>query len=148
MAELHTADLLKFVKALKARPLTLQVGVLGSANGRSDSNTENATIGAVHEFGTSTIPMRSFLRMPLSLYFSKRVDNSQAFDKDALKKIVSESSLNVWMDKLGKEAVGLVTEAFETNGFGNWPADKEPHGEILVRTGQLKNSIGYEVKEA
>lgn len=148
MTELRTTDLSKFIKALKGRPLSLEVGITAKSNGRSDSSTENAAIGAVHEFGTSTIPMRSFLRMPLSLYFSKKIDNSQAFDKDALKKTIAESSLSIWMEKLGEEAVGLVTEAFETNGFGNWPPDKEPHDEILVRTGQLKHSIGYEVKEA
>lgn len=143
----------KLVKALKAKPPEVRVGILGNSNARSGSASGNATIGAAHEYGTSTLPMRSFLRIPLTYYLDKALTNSGAFTQDALKHVIAQKSLGPWVEKMGIEAVGIVLDAFDTAGFGTW-APLRPETmkrkrvkQILVETLQLRNSVTYEVKE-
>lgn len=136
----------KLVKALKLKAPTLKVGIV--SNARSD-HSDNSTIGAAHEFGTSTIPKRSFLREPLAEQLPKVLEQMGHFDKETLEKTIRNSSLEEYAEIIGKLAVGIVIKGFETNGYGKWapwaPGYKNRTGKILVDTAQLKNSIGYVV---
>jgi len=141
----------RLAKALKAKVPTVKVGILGSNNARSDGSASNATIGATHEFGTTVVPMRSFLRIPLSTYLEKGLQSSGAFTKRAIETVIAEKSLLPWVEKMGIEAVGIVLDAFDSNGFGSWaPLMPETlaHKQVkqtLVETQQLRDSITYEV---
>ena len=141
----------QLLKALKARPPVARVGILGS-NPREGGGPTNADIGAAHEFGTTTIPQRSFLRMPISEGLQGEMESSGALDKDVLANVIKSGSVVPWLKKVSKLALNLVFDAFDTEGNGKWPAWKIPGytnntGQLLLDTQQLRNSITDEVKE-
>lgn len=150
MADYDTKGLDKLLKALKGTQPYVKVGILGSKSSRGGGTT-NAEIGAAHEFGTSTIPQRSFIRMPISEVLQKRLETSGAFDKDAMAKVLRTGSVLAWVEKLAVLAESVIGEAFDSAGFGRWPAlDPKTMAakkveQILVETQQLRNSISSEV---
>lgn len=143
----------KIIKALKAKPIMARVGILGNSNAREGKAKSNATVGAAHEFGTTTMPMRSFLRIPIAEHLGKNLENSGAFTKDALETVVKQKSLKPWVEKVAIEAEGIVADAFDTGGFGQWAPlsektmSRKKVKQILVETQQLRNSITSEVVE-
>lgn len=152
--ELNTKTLDGVLKALKENMSRVRVGILGGKVTRSSSKANNATIGAVHEFGNATHPQRSFLRVPISEHLGKELESHGAFTEDALKRVVREKSLKPWLERIGDVALKIVSDAFDTGGFGKWPKWKHPEeraknsnaGMLLVDTTQLRNSITREVK--
>ena len=150
MKGLDTTNLEKFLKALKNRPRA-RVGILGDKAGRSESVANNATIGAYHEFGTTKMPQRSFLRMPISEKLNEKLKNSGAFDKDVLAEVVSRGTIVPWLKLVAITAESIVLEAFGSGGFGKWPQWSEKYksktGSLLVDTTQLRESITHDVKE-
>lgn len=147
----------KLVKALKQKPPTVRIGILGSGSrpskGKGGSPT-NAVIGAVHEFGAPArgIPQRSFLRIPLSENLNKELENSGLLDKETLAEVIKSGSIVPWMKQVAVCAEAVVDDAFETSGNGKWPAWKNSNyhnggGMLLVDTGSLRDSITTEVQE-
>lgn len=137
-------ELSKILKALKNVP-KLRVGILGSG--------KNATIGAVHEFGSPArnIPQRSFLRVPISEHLEEELEQSGLLDQEALKEVIKQQTLLPYVEKIGIAAVAVIDDAFETSGDGKWQKWKNPNyqnegGMVLVNTGQLRESVTYEVK--
>ena len=151
--ELKTADLDKLIKSLKGNMPMVRVGILGDKNVRTSDKVgpSNAEVGASHEFGTTTVPIRSFLRVPIADNLQKYLDNSNAFDSDALKKVIATGSITEWLKKIGILAESIVADGFDSGGFGKWqPSDmtnKKNH-QTLVETQQLRNSITSDVKGA
>lgn len=153
MAEDDTIDtkgLDQILKALKAKPPVARVGILGGANSRKDGQS-NATIGAAHEYGTTKIPQRSFLRIPISENLEKRMQSSNLLNQEVLKAVIKEGSVLPWITKVAIIAENIVLDAFSSSGFGKWAPWKNPSytnntGMLLVDTQQLRNSITYEVK--
>jgi hypothetical protein len=147
--QINTRDLDKFLKALKGKLPVARVGILGDKNQRSGKITSNALIGLQHEFGNSKLPMRSFLRIPISDNLRRYLENSEAFSKEVLKKVIQESTLVEWLRKIGILAETIVADAFDSSGFGKWPpsdmTNKTNH-QTLVETQQLRNSITSDVK--
>ncbi len=169
--DLNTKALDGLLKALKNNMSRVRVGILGSSGkntrnnfqvpgGRSVNATKgnapkykfdvetNAAVGALHEFGTSKLPMRSFLRMPITEKLSGELENSKAFTEDALKEVVKQGTMLAWLYDLAALAEKIVSDAFDTGGFGKWPKTKRENntGQTLVDTQQLRNSITSEVK--
>ncbi len=145
---LKITGLEKLMKALKEKPPMARIGILGGST-REDSGPTNATIGAYHEFGTSKLPVRSFLRMPLTENLQPVLEASGAFSKDVLAKVVATGSIFPWVQKMAVIAEDIVLEAFDSGGFGKWPAVDMTHKknhQILVETNQLRDSITTEVK--
>lgn len=138
---LNTRGLDQLRKAFKENMPKIKVGILGSGR--------NATIGAAHEFGTSRLPIRSFLRVPLSENLDDEMEKSGAFDKDALARVVKEGSVKVYAEKIAAICLNIVQDAFATGGGGKWKKWKPGYinntGQILVDTQQLRNSISTEV---
>lgn len=110
----------------------------------------NAEIGAFHEFGTSKLPVRSFLRFPITTQLGKYLIKTKAFDKGALKKILAEGNMVTWLKKVGLVAETVIADAFDSGGFGQWKpsnmSDKKNH-QTLIETQQLRNSITSRVVE-
>lgn len=168
---LKTKDLDRMIKALKENMSRARVGILGDKNIRNDQKvaatrsinatsgvrpkgkldaSTNASLGAIHEFG-GKMPMRSFLRMPISEKLKSKMEDSGAFSKDELSEVVKTASLTPWLKKIAILAVSIVHEAFDTGGFGKWPAWRtknytNDHNRILEDTGQLRDSITSDVK--
>lgn len=148
--ELKMTGLEKLAKALKVKPPVARIGILGSNSSRTGGGASNATIGAYHEFGTSNLPQRSFLRIPISDNLEKEMESSGALDKDTLKAVIAGGTLLPWVKKIAILAEGIVAGAFDTGGYGKWRpsnmAYKANH-QTLVETQQLRNSITSEVTE-
>jgi phage gpG-like protein len=151
--ELKTTGLDKLITALKGEPVVVKVGILGQKNVRSaksnGGSTSNAVIGAAHEFGTSNLPQRSFLRQPISEQLPKKLEEAGALDKDVLATILRTGSFKNWIEKIAIMAVSVVQEAFDTQGFGKWKRSNmsvKSTKQTLVETGQLRDSITYEVR--
>jgi len=147
--KLDTKKLDKIIKALKKGKLTnVKIGIFG-ANTRPDG-TSNASIGAIHEFGTDSIPQRSFLRTPIQDNLEKELEASGAFDKDTLNRVVTEGDMLAWFKKIAATAEKIVAEGFATNGFGKWAGWSKGYtsksGNILNDTGQLRDSITTVIK--
>ena len=128
--------------------LSVVVGVTAKSNARSDELT-NADLAMIHEFGSPAhnIPERSFLRKPL-------INNAEAvanLAKNAIGKFIAgEISAAEALGVIGEEAKGISKEAV-TNGIS--PALKpatikhKKSSKPLIDTGQLLNSITYEVRK-
>lgn len=156
--ELNIKGLDAMIKALKEKPPTLRIGILGTEarpakKGQKDTPT-NALVGAVHEFGSPArgIPQRSFLRVPLSENLEKELDNSGLLDEKTLKEVIQVKTLTPWLKQVAIVAEGVVDDAFETSGDGKWASWKSPTytnfgGMLLVDTGSLRDSISTEVIE-
>lgn len=146
---LELKNLDKLIKALNVSAPSVRVGILGDHNAREGKNQSNATVGAYHEFGTSTLPIRSFLRVPLSDHLPIWLKKTGAFSKAELDEVLITKSLAPWLNKIGTLAVTVVQTAFETGGFGKWPPSEmkyKTNWQTLVETQQLRNSITYDVK--
>lgn len=138
------------LKALKNIP-NVKVGILGGKNSRSDTST-NASIGAKHEYGDENMPERSFLRVPISDNLQTYLDKNGAMDPDVLKRLIKEGTFAEYIKKIGVTAEEIVTDAFDTGGFGKWAEWSNPNyqnntGQILKDTQQLSRSITSEVDE-
>ena len=146
----------QLLKALKAKPPTARIGILSGSAPRTSAeakNPSNAEIGAVHEFGSikRNIPSRSFLRVPLTELLNKRLESSGALDKDVMAAVIKSGTVTPWLTRIMVIAEGIVSDAFDSGGFGKWKKWKDPGyqnntGMLLVDTQQLRNSITTEVK--
>jgi phage gpG-like protein len=155
--EINVKGLDALIRVLqKVQSASVRVGVLGPSNQRSAVAGEtktpgNAEIGAIHEFGTATIPERSFLRMPVTKYLGKKLEELGPDTGEALAvKCLKQESLRPFMEIVGITAVGVINEAFASGGFGEWaphsPGYENNTGMLLVDTTQLRNAVTYEVK--
>lgn len=151
--ELNDKVLQKLIRAFKGNVPSAKVGVLGPKNARSQSDQTNAEIGIKHEFGDPSakppLPMRSFLRMPLTSFLRPYLEKSGIFDKASFKKIVNSASLQIWVEKIGIVGVRVVLDGFDSGGFGLWKRSNMKYKETkqtLVETEQLRDSIVSEVK--
>lgn len=156
--KLDTKNLDGILKALKGNMVRARIGVLGgnsmrnnvSSSGKINVKT-NATIGSYHEFGVpGKLPMRSFLRVPISEHLQSELESKGAFTDKEMKRVIGEGSVIPWLERIAVVAYGIVMEAFDTGGFGKWPKWSQGYsnntGQILVDTQQLRNSITTEVK--
>ncbi len=112
---------------------------------------DEATVGMAHEFGTSTIPQRSFLRMPLTMFLEKRLAARSDFNDDAMKEVIKTQKFGPWLKKIAQTSLEVIDESFSTGGWGSWvpdkPSDHKKTDQILVETGKLRGSIKTEIVE-
>lgn len=149
MSDFNISGLDWFIAGLKGKLPVVRVGILNDSPRGSGKEPTNATVGIAHEFGTSKLPQRSFLRMPISERLMKELESKKAFDKNVLAQVVKNKTIEPWMKKVAVAAEAVVAEAFDTGGFGKWkPSNmsrKKVH-QTLVETQQLRNSISSVVK--
>jgi hypothetical protein len=160
------------LKAIKSPPI-VRVGILGGKNQRSEKQhahgpqktlsmgsqyalptigPSNAEIGLKHEYGSAKegLPIRSFLKEPITDNLQKYLDVAGAFSPGAVKRIIQARSLSLFMKKVGIIAETIVQDAFQTGGFGKWKPSNMKYKKVqqtLVETQQLRNSITSDVKE-
>lgn len=149
MAGYNSEGLDKLLKSLK-KPPSIRVGILGSKDSRSGKENSNATVGAAHEFGTTKLPQRSFLRVPIADNLSSYLQKAGLLDKKVIANAVKTGSLSQLLKQIAITAESIVLDAFDSGGFGKWkPSDmkNKKNQQTLVETQQLRNSITSEVKE-
>jgi len=123
------------------------VGVRGNA-GDSEDGTPLAVIAAANEFGTATIPERSFLRSTVESNRDKYAADLQQVVEDVVdgKANAMEQGLN----RLGVEAVADVQRTMrELDDPPNAASTIARKGSSspLIDTGRLRQSIDHEVRE-
>lgn len=143
----------KIRKALGRSLPEIRVGILGenaSRENEGNSGLTNAQVGAFHEFGTSKLPVRSFLRMPLSLFLKKRLEAEGILSDENIKQVIASGNVRPLLEQIAVVAEAVVLEGFATGGYGKWAPTKnmgrKKVQQTLVETGQLRDSITSEVK--
>lgn len=141
-----------FAKNGQAR---VRVGVLGGHTARmpvegEDGDATNATIGAVHEFGSVSkkLPMRSWLRMPI---LSALPEALLKTDRQLWGRTIIKLGIRGALGLLGAYALDVVHLAFESGGFGLWPRlkpytiRKKKSSAILIDSAQLRQAVTAEI---
>lgn len=112
----------------------------------TDGNMTVALVGAFQEYGTRTgIPRRSFLRDPIRDGMPKINKVAQKYIKKALSEELEPSAV---LDMIGEYAKGLSVLSFRKNDWKpNSSSTIQAKGSSapLISTGQLRQSINYEV---
>lgn len=149
------SKMLASMRALgKAR---VRVGVLADAPKKTGTRTGKrgrqiqqaatlAEVAAAHEFGTATIPQRSFIRATVDL---KAGEIAAEQEKLAAQVVDSKITPEVAMERLGAAVQGMVQTRIAEEGIGPAlaPATVARKGsdKQLVDTGQLRSSVTYQV---
>jgi len=147
------SQLEKLVEGLSAKHY-VDVGIIGE-NTETESGLTIAGIGAVHEFGTdkagrgnsTTIPERSFIRMPLN----KKQGEIQKQVEGRLEGHLARGDVKAVFKDIGVAAYGAIQEAFDTRGFGTWKENadstvqRKGSDAPLIDDGTLRQSISSEV---
>ena len=119
----------------------LSVGLPQDSNPYPDG-TSVIDVGISHEFGTETLPERSFLRATLA-------ENKQKYHnfmkRVPFKVIMGKSSHATEMDKLG---LAVSSDCKSRIYDGIEPKKKRGEGVPLIDTGHLVESITYVVHDA
>ena len=133
------------VKKRVKHPGTVSVGII-DAGTHVDGDLTVASIGFINEFGTSKIPERSFMRSTTKENKAKII----SLQKKLLKQIVlGAMSHDKALSLIGEFVSDLMRQKIvKLRTPENAPATlraKAPKTNPLINTGQLKNSITYEV---
>lgn len=126
------------------------IGILGAGGKTEEGGITLAGIGAVHEFGTdkagrgrsTTIPERSFIRMPLETG-QEEIENDIG---PKVKELIEKGNIKGIFELIGIAGEARVQEAFETGGFGMWPELSEStikgkgSDAILIDIGALRQA--------
>lgn len=152
---LNITKLQRLFKLLSGGLPKVKVGILSDTNQRTKDTLTNAQIGFTNEFGKMTgypkIPPRSFIRMPLNLYFSKRLSEKKSVTGKELEKAIETGKTEQFAKKIGLIAEEVIQEAFETRGWGQWPKnapytiEQKGSDSPLIDTGQLRRAITSKV---
>ena len=113
----------------------------GRRNKRAQRNLTNPKLAFWLEFGTSKMPARSILRMPLMTKLFAAVKGVDWIG------LIMRKGVGHALGVLGAKAEGVIHQAFKTGGWGMWrPLKKftirrKGHATILVETRQLENAV-------
>ena len=142
----YNIDGLVKVRKLLNEKVVIKTGIFEEESTRSDGKS-NTQIGLDHEFGTSKVPKRSFLRVPFFLKRKELFDNAKLFLAEGLEK----GDLTGFYQKVSGECLNIVIGAFNSGGYGTWQKlsqrtiDTKGNDKILIDSGQLKDSIKSKV---
>lgn len=133
----------------------VRVGILGSTTARNSGELNNAEIGYTNEVGKQTgfpkIPRRSFIVMPLNMFFGRKLKEKRTLASGQFEKAIKSAKAEQFMQKVGFVAEEVIQEAFSTNGYGQWKPnapmtiEKKKSNSPLIDTGQLRRSITSKV---
>jgi phage gpG-like protein len=138
----------KFVKEINSKK-RVRVGIFGDKNGRQKGADTNASLGAIHEFGSISggIPARSFLRMPIHMKAKEIIKNAS----DGMGALLKEGGMATILKTLGFACESVVQMAFASRGFGKWKPNspvtirRKGSSAPLIDTGQLRRAISSKV---
>ena len=90
------------------------------------------------------MPIRSFLRVPLSDNLQGYVDKEGKSFGQSLEGALKSGTMSLFVAKLGIVGEAVVLDGFNSRGFGKWKESNMAHKKIkqtLVETQQHRNSI-------
>jgi len=143
----------------RARRAKITVGIHGDDTARDDDGTTNAQVGAFHEFGTATIPKRSFLG---GTFDNRSGEIGQAIDTAAVAILEGHASTDQALGRAAQSmavsvqayisdgigpALGPAAVEARTKRLGGKAADNDRFGgdTPLILSGQLRQSIAGKV---
>jgi hypothetical protein len=158
----NTAVMDRLLKELpKLKRAYITVGIHSDA-GKYDDDTEIVDVAIWQEFGTSTVPQRSFIRSALN----ENTDKINQWREEALVEIVEKGlTTRQALEKLGTKIKILIQNKIKSNippeyGTGRKPNDsgtiqqlqeqKRRHGfpvRTLIATGAMLDSVDFKVYE-
>lgn len=143
-------ELRRRLRALGKVGAHVKVGVFGSAGAHAGSGISMVEIAAVHEFGSPSIgvPSRSFIRAGIL----EKKEEMQKFLVALAKQVVTSQSRSAVTQALEKLGLWAQTAVKKKITGGDIPPPLAPatiarkgSSKPLVDTGQLVNSIAYQV---
>lgn len=137
--------LLARIKGAKKAAVTVGVHAAEGGTPHEDAPLSVAEIATIHEFGTGTIPQRSFIRAWADENATK---NAEALAAVALSIVQGKFSLAQGLDRLGLRFVGSIQQRMAAGlspALAPQTIARREHGgtKPLVDTGQLKSSIRH-----
>ena len=129
---------------------TVDVGILAGSGKHEGSSFSVAQIGFMHEFGTSTIEERSFIRSTLN---GQSKDIKRIARKEYKKVLDGKIDIKRGLGVLGAFTAGLIQKKFTDNDWKQVSdarlLQKTVSGKKgtapLIDTGQLRQSISFKV---
>jgi hypothetical protein len=146
----YTQGLIDNAEDLKKKEVVVGITQENASASVYNSNVTVLQVGTFHEFGTSGLPVRSFLRVPFDL---KKDDINEMLDKQLLSVFEDGKDVETALSFVGITAQNISKEAFTTKGYGTWPdieqgtKDKKGSSQVLIDTGTLRRSITFEVRD-
>lgn len=147
----------------------VKVGVLG---GNAPDGTPYPQIAMLHEFGSESsrsfmykgekitikgVPTRSFIRMPIRTHIKKLKGDTAKQGGTVQKALLLDLKhgyTGVALKMLGANAERIIQEAFDTQGFGKWPANiNEKYINLkgsdvpLIDSGGLRKAVTSQVEK-
>jgi len=132
----------------------VQVGVMESAGEhKGPDNEESLTVVEVatfHEFGTETVPERSFIRSTVDENFDSYVEKTKILqEKVILQAFDVKKALSVLGELIQSDIVKKIDSGIDPELADSTKKSKIVNGKSgntpLVDTGQLKKSVRYKV---
>lgn len=136
-------------KELSKKP-SVKIGVLEkSGEHKSLENSEALTVVEVatfNEFGTETIPERSFIRSTVDQNFEDYVEKSRTLqNKIIMQELDVKKALSILGEKIQADIVSAINNGIEPENSPKTIAAKGS-SKPLIDSGQLKQSIKYQVE--
>lgn len=128
---------------------SIKVGILGDGTMHGEDEATVLLIATVHEFGVAVkgIPERSFIRAGFDYYRSRIEENAVELLEQVIYKGLSAYT---FFDALGHIMVGFIQTYItdlDTPPLSPITIKKKGSSNPLIDTGQLRDSITYEVVE-
>jgi hypothetical protein len=128
---------------------SIKVGILGDGTMHGDDEATVLLIATVHEFGVAVkgIPERSFIRAGFDYYRSRIEEESE----ELLKQVIYQGlPASTFFDALGQIMVGFIQTYLTDLSYPPLQPStiaRKGSSNPLIDTGQLRDSITYEVVE-
>lgn len=130
--------------------LAVRAGVLGGTT-RDDTDLTNAQIASIHEYGLGKVPARPFIRPPFDKNHKTYVDMLAKGLRKAMRNL-NPRAFPMLLELIGQKMVADIKN-YVTQGTGVPPPlspatiKRKGSSRPLVDTGQLLNSVTYQVVE-
>lgn len=135
-------------KEVSGKP-SVKIGVLGSEGNHEESEGLTVVdVATFNEFGTETIPERSFIRSTVDQKFNTYLERSKQLQaKCVLQELSVGKALSVLGELIQSDIVATINQGVEPENSPRTIAMKGS-SKPLVDSGQLKQSIRYKVEGA
>jgi len=126
----------------------VDTGVIGSENFMNEEGVPIIKLALIHEFGTSKIPQRSFIRQG----FDANKENINAQADKVIDAVFKLQSFSIYLNRLGLIMVDGTVQQFDNSGNPSWPANsaatvaQKGSDKPLIDKGFLRASISYRIQ--
>lgn len=137
---------IKTINEFTTKP-SVKIGVLEKSGNHDEAQGLTvADVASFNEFGTETIPERSFIRSTVDLKFNSYVEKSRMLQsKCVLQALSVKKALSVLGELIRADIINTINSGVEPENAPSTIASKRS-SKPLIDSGQLKQSINYEIE--